>query len=39
VGAWQNGKQHGQGTLSRNGEEKLYLWEAGKRIKELGTAQ
>ena len=34
-GGWLNGKQHGKGTLTKHGEKKMYLWDAGKRIEEL----
>ena len=32
TGGWQNGKQHGEGVLMKNGERKKWLWENGKRI-------
>ena len=34
-GNWENGKQHGQGWLTKNGERRLFQWDMGKRIKEL----
>ena len=35
-GSWVDGKQHGTGILSKNGTEKTYLWENGKKVQELG---
>lgn len=34
-GHWQHGKQHGQGWLTKSGERKCYIWENGKRVREL----
>lgn len=30
-----NGKQHGEGILIKNGEKKKWLWENGKRVRDL----
>ena len=35
TGGWQNGKQHGIGKLFKNGEQRTYNWEAGKRMAEI----
>ena len=32
VGNWEDGKQHGMGTLIKNGIAKQYMWNKGQKI-------
>ena len=35
TGQWQNGKQHGEGILTRGNKNTKFWWENGKRIREI----
>ena len=37
-GEWHNGKQNGQGYLTKNGTRRLYMWENGKRVSQIDDA-